>query len=641
MYMFPPSKIQRTLTIRPLLNPISTPFSSSSSSTNLSNLITAILNSKNSDQALYLFNTAPKNFKLDPKNNLKLHSAVVYFLTGSKLYLTARCLIKDLTETLQKTKKPHKVCSLIYDSLNELDCYKRDYNVFGVLIIALCELGLVDEAYRVYKRMGTLPQIQACNKLLDVLLRKGRVGFMWDVYEDMVSRGAVSTVVTYGVLIDACCIEGDMERAVILFDEMLMDKEIALLVVVCTTMVRGFCGEGKLVEAERLFRRMAEIGVSLNLHCYNTLMGGYCKIADVRRVIFLYREMIDRGILPNVFTFSILIDVHCKAGELVAARNLFVPMVKYGAVPNSCVYNCLIDGYCLAGDLLAANEIHSEMKRVSIPSDVFTYGILMKGYCRLGRVEETESLLREMSETGVIANVVVYDTIINGYCKEGKMEKALEICTQMTEKGIQPNAVTFGTLIDGYCKVGNMEASMGLFNEMAIKGLKADVVVYTTLIDGHFKVGKSEVALKLFKEMIEAGICPNSFTSSSMVDGLCKDGRLNDAIVFLNKTGVGTSGEAAIKTNANNFHANVVVYTALIQGLCKDGRILKASKFFLDMRRNGLKPDEYTYSILIEGHFIAERVCSLMMLHADMLKMGIKLNDALCKLLGMAYNNIK
>ncbi|KAL2493005.1 Pentatricopeptide repeat-containing protein [Abeliophyllum distichum] len=195
-------------------------FSSSHSSSSLyiSNLITGILNSKNPKQALKLFNSVSRT--INPLKTLKLHSAVTYRLTDAKLYVNARCLLKDLIETLLKNRKSHKVCSSIFNAFMQFEGAGSNTNVFGVLIIALCEKGLVDEAYWVYRKIGRLPAIQACNAILDGFLKAGRVEFMWEVYGLMVSNGMLPTDVSYGILIDACCGLGDNERSNMLFDEM-------------------------------------------------------------------------------------------------------------------------------------------------------------------------------------------------------------------------------------------------------------------------------------------------------------------------------------------------------------------------------------------------------------------------------------
>ncbi|KAJ0104899.1 hypothetical protein Patl1_18794 [Pistacia atlantica] len=79
------------------------------------------------------------------------------------------------------------------------------------------------------------------------------------------------------------------------------------------------------------------------------------------------------------------------------------------------------------------------------------------------------------------------------------------------------------------------------------------------------------------------------------------------------------------------------MYTSLIQALCKDGRILRASKFFSDMRKDGFSPDAIAYTVMLRGHFQAKHMLDVMMLHADMIKTGILPNAVIYRIIAQGY----
>ncbi|KAK4370896.1 hypothetical protein RND71_010371 [Anisodus tanguticus] len=311
--------------------------------------------------------------------------------------------------------------------------------------------------------MGKLPSLHACNALLYGFVKMGKCEFMWDVYRNMLSFGLCPSVVTYVILIDACCLKDEIFKAKMLYDEM-VEIGIQPNVVIYTTLIRGFCNENKIHEAERIFKKMWEIGVMPNLFTYNTLMDGYSKMADVGRV--------------------------------------------WGRSQIS-VYNCLIDGCCNSDDMSSALEMHSEMEKLGISLDVVTYGTLIKGHCNLGEVDEAERLLLKMDKTGVIVNSVVYNQLIDRYCKDRNMEKALALCSQMIEKGVQPNVVTFSILIDalieGHFKKGNTKAALRLHKEMMEVGVAPNALTYTCLVDGFLKNGMISDAINFFFKISSSG----------------------------------------------------------------------------------------------------------------------------------------
>lgn len=55
------------------------------------------------------------------------------------------------------------------------------------------------------------------------------------------------------------------------------------------------------------------------------------------------------------------------------------------------------------------------------------------------------------------------------------------------------------------------------------------------------------------------------------------------------------------------------------------------------MRFHGLQPDEFTYGAMLQGHVQAEHIIDLMMLQADMIKIGLIRTTCICRILARGY----
>ncbi|GMI78202.1 hypothetical protein like AT5G61400 [Hibiscus trionum] len=229
------------------------------------NLTKDILNTRNPHQALKLFSSNAN--LLNPLKNLEPYSAMILVLTGAGLYADAGCLIKFLIEAIQSSLKPHRACHLIFNALNRLQTSKFTPNVFGSLIIAFSQMGLIEDALWVYRNIKTLPQMQACNALLHGLVKLDKFNSMWDLYKELLSRRFLPNVDTYGVLINCCCYQGDVLKARDLFYDVLM-KGFPPNVVIYTTVIKFLCSEGKMLEAECMFRLIKEWHFLPNLYTY-------------------------------------------------------------------------------------------------------------------------------------------------------------------------------------------------------------------------------------------------------------------------------------------------------------------------------------------------------------------------------------
>ncbi|XP_010523070.1 PREDICTED: pentatricopeptide repeat-containing protein At5g61400 [Tarenaya hassleriana] len=612
-------------------SPCPSSLASLSSSSATSDLVEAILNCRSAEEAVKLFESSSGPVSSKTKD-LRPFSATVHLLTSAQKYAQARCLIKSLIQGLCRNSKPTNVGYKVFNALKNVESPRFSNGVFNLLVMELLEMGLFEEALSVIRKMRCSPDLKTCHAILNGLVKRKQFHSVWEVYQHMISHGLVPDAHIYSVLFDCCSKQGYSSRKEKLLKGM-ATRGIQPNVVIYTLLIRDLCKKEKMEEAEKMFQLMKEHGILPNLYTYGTMINGYCKASQLRPAYALYKEIPVSGLLPNVFVLGILVDGFCKVHELTNARSLFVHMVKFGVDPNLFVYNSLINGYCGLGNMSEALGLCSEMKSLKLSPDVVTYSILIKGLLSQDQLEEAHGLFQTMKDEKIVPNSVTYNSLIHGHCKEGNMEKALELSSEMTAFGIEPNIITFSTLIDGYCKACNMKAAMGLYSEMIIKGIAPDVVTYTALIDGHFKDANMKEAIRLYNEMLETGICPNSYTFACLVDGLWKEGQLSKATDFI----LAFREDNSEKTNPRSGLSNHVAYTSLIHGLCQNGYILRATRFFSDMRSVGLNPDVSSYVSMVKGHLKEKRITDVMMLHCDMIKTGMLPNLVVSQLLARGY----
>uniref|UniRef100_A0A1J3H4P3 Pentatricopeptide repeat-containing protein n=2 Tax=Noccaea caerulescens TaxID=107243 RepID=A0A1J3H4P3_NOCCA len=133
--------------------------------------------------------------------------------------------------------------------------------------------------------------------------------------------------------------------------------------------------------------------------------------------------------------------------------------------------------------------------------------------------------------------------------------------------------------------------------------------------------------------MLEAGIQPSGHTFACLVDGFWKEGRITEAIDFHLENREDSTKHSVAQMGCWNH----VGFTCLIQGLCQNGYILRATRFFSDMRSGGITPDLWSYVSMLKGHLQEKRIIDTMMLHCDMIKTGILPNLVANQLLARLY----
>ncbi|KAM7509891.1 hypothetical protein LguiB_008766 [Lonicera macranthoides] len=108
-----------------------------------------------------------------------------------------------------------------------------------------------------------------------------------------------------------------------------------------------------------------------------------------------------------------------------------------------------------------------------------------------------------------------------------------------------------------------------------------DMVVHNCLISANVDWGNLDEARKLFDEMPER----NDVSWTALISGFLKCGRVEESMWYFER----------------NPFQNVVSWTAAISGFAKHGLIGKALKLFLEMLQSGVRPNDVTFSSVVQA----------------------------------------
>merc|ERR1719223_1999185 len=159
------------------------------------------------------------------------------------------------------------------------------------------------------------------------------------------------------------------------------------------------------------------------------------------------------------------------------------------------------------------------------------------------------------------------------------------------ERQAEPDIVTYSTIIKGYCHSGDLDKSLDLLNQMRTEAnITPDEVTYNSLLDGCARQNRLQDALKLLDEMREAHIAPSNYTLSIVCKLLGRSRRLTQAFSLVESI-----------SKEYGFQPNIQVYTCLIQACFHNRQLGKALALHDQIVREGLWPDEKTYTVLARG----------------------------------------
>ncbi|XP_073007203.1 pentatricopeptide repeat-containing protein At1g59720, chloroplastic/mitochondrial-like [Typha latifolia] len=243
------------------------------------------------------------------------------------------------------------------------DGFIPDEATLVVTLSACSELGALDFGRWVHSNIGggsiLVQTVSVSNSLIDMYAKCGAIYIAFEVFEDIEERNIVS----WNSIILGLALHGHAEKALALFDRMLLESEyeepnnITFLGVLCA------CSHGGLVERGRRYFEM----------------------------------MRDCSITPNIKHYGCMVDLLGRAGLVREAYELIRTMPMEG---NAVVWRTLLGACRVHGELELGKLVLKHLKEVE-PDHSSDYVLLSHMYASFGRWNDALQVREVMKGRGV------------------------------------------------------------------------------------------------------------------------------------------------------------------------------------------------------------------------------------------------
>ncbi|XP_057981423.1 putative pentatricopeptide repeat-containing protein At5g65820 [Malania oleifera] len=436
--------------------------------------------------------------------------------------------------------------------------YRHSYDVYKAMIKILGKMRQFGAVWALIEEMRKQNPLLISPDLFVMLIRRFAsarlVKKAIEVLDEMPKYGCDPDEHVFGCLLDALCKNGSVKEAASLFEDMRIQFTPTLKHF--TSLLYGWCREGKLMEAKFVLIQMKEAGFEPDVVVYNNLLNGYAVARKMADAYDLLKEMRRKGCEPNAASFTILIQALCSMEKMDEAMRVFV-----------------------------------EMQRSGCEADVVTYTTLISGFCKWGKIERAYELLDGMIQQGHTPNQMTYLHIILAHEKKEEMEECLELMEEMGKIGCSPDLSIYNVVIRLACKLGEVKEGVRLWNEMEAIGLPPGLDTFIIMIHGFLSQGCLLEACQYFKEMVGRGLL------SSPQYGTLKD--LLNSLLRAEKLEMAKDVWSCIMTKGCEL--NVYAWTIWIHALFSNGHVKEACSYCLDMMDADIMPQPDTFAKLMRG----------------------------------------
>ncbi|KAG5628708.1 hypothetical protein H5410_000425 [Solanum commersonii] len=436
--------------------------------------------------------------------------------------------------------------------------YRHSHDAYKAMIKILGKMRQFGTVWALVEEMRIENPQFLTPEVFIVLMRRFASGRMVkkaiEVLDEMPKYGVEPDEYVFGCLLDALCKNGSVKEAAALFDEMRF--RFSPTIKHFTSLLYGWCKEGKLIEAKVVLVKMREAGFEPDIVVYNNLLNGYAVSRKMADAFDLLQEMRRKGCNPNETSFTIVIQALCLQDKMEEAMRVFL-----------------------------------DMERSGCEADVVTYTTLISGFCKWGKIEKGYELLDNMLQKGCNPNQTTYLHIMLAHEKKEELEECLELVKEMEKIGIPPDHSIYNIVIRLACKLGEIDEGVRVWNQIEANGISPGVDTFIIMINGFVEQGRLIEACDHFKEMIGRGLL------SAPQYGTLKD--LLNSLLRAEKLELCKDVWSCIMTKGCEL--NVSAWTIWIHTLFSNGHVKEACAYCLDMMDTGLMPQPDTFAKLMKG----------------------------------------
>ncbi|KAL5710674.1 hypothetical protein ACHQM5_021210 [Ranunculus cassubicifolius] len=371
-----------------------------------------------------------------------------------------------------------------------------------------------------------------------------------------------------------------------------------------TSIVDFYMKNSNVEDGQKVFDEMPQ----RNVVSWTSLLSGYTQNGLAKDALGLYVRMQVEGIEANPFTFATVLAA--SASNLVETGvQIHCQVIKSGFETTSFVSNSLVNMYCKSGLIENARKVFENME----DRNAVSWNGMIAGFVQNGFDLKALEFFYRMRIEGVELTQLTFASVIKLCANLKELNFMRQLHCHVLKTGFDFDSNIRTALMVAYNKCSEMDDAFRLF--CTLYGFR-NVVSWTAMITGYLQNGGKEKAANLFSQMTREGVCPNHFTYSAILTAspAVSPFQMHAHIIKNNYGKLPSVGTALLdayiklgntKDAATVFRLidekDIVAWSAMLAGHALVGNCESAMRLFKEMLNEGVKPNEFTFSSVINA----------------------------------------
>ncbi|KAL6498277.1 hypothetical protein OROGR_028674 [Orobanche gracilis] len=297
--------------------------------------------------------------------------------------------------------------------------YEENDYAYSVLISGLFREGKSEEALKLFRKMiskGCKPNIVVYGALIDGLCREGKPYEAEEYLSQMINTGCSPNAFTFSSLMSGFFKVGNCDRAILVWKEMVVEKDCMDNDVCYSVLLQGLCKNGKLKDALMVWNHMLAKGLTPDVVTYTSMIHGLCKAGNIKQGLSLFHEMLCKPSKskPDVITYNILLSALCRQDNISHAINLLNSMLDQGCDPDSVTCKIFLSAF---------REKHDS----SLDGREFLDELILRLHKRQ-RIVGACKILEVMLQSFLHPKASTWEKVTREICKPKKIQAVIDTC---------------------------------------------------------------------------------------------------------------------------------------------------------------------------------------------------------------------
>ncbi|OMO74028.1 hypothetical protein COLO4_26742 [Corchorus olitorius] len=287
-------------------------------------------------------------------------------------------------------------------------------------------------------------------------------------------------------------------------------------------MIDRYAAASDPCKAIQTFHTMDKFRMTPDEEAFHTLLKALCRYGNIEEAEEIM--LVNKKLFPlETDGFNIILDGWCNIlVDVSEAKRVWREMSNYCITPNGTSYSHMISCFSKVGNLFDSLRLYDEMKKRGWDPGIEVYNSLVYVLTRENCLNEAHNILKKIKDSGLQPDSATYNSIIRPLCEAEKLEEARNMLLTMKEENISPTIETYHALLYGT----GFEETLGVLNSMKVSSLCPTGDTFLLVLGRFFKMNQPEHALKIWAEMKHFEVVPDSSHYITLVKGLVASGWL-------------------------------------------------------------------------------------------------------------------